>query len=93
MDQVPDTVVATVPKVIPPTETDPLLFKTTGIDRGLDVLVPRTRLALRFDEAPLAVAPAVATVMLQGLMINVLPKPNGELAGNVDVAMVRTHEP
>ena len=93
MDQVPDTVVATVPKVIPPTETEPLLFKTTGSDKPLDVLVPRTRLVLRFDELPLAVAPAVATVMLQGLMINVLPKPNGELAGNEDVVMVRIHEP
>ena len=84
---------ATVPSVMPAAETDPLEFNVTGIGRGDEVLVPKTMMALRFDDTPLAIAPAVATVMLHGLITSVLPKPSGEDAGNDEVVMVKMHEP
>jgi len=83
----------TDPAAEPFTVTTPVELIDTVTATGLELIVPNCSVTVEVDEPPLACTPAVPIDSEHGLTVTFLPEARGEVAGKVDAATSKIHEP
>lgn len=83
----------TEPTEVLPMTTVPSVFTVMFNLIGLEDVVPKTRTTSRAAGMPLALAPLVLAVILQGFTFTTLPIANGDSGGNVEAVTVKIQDP